>query len=69
MVPDLYVHLEAFPLTPNGKVQRRALPAPTIASGGQGRPRGHACAVSPNANTAAASRPTVTTLRRIRPGV
>ena len=32
MVPDTYMQLEDMPLTPNGKVNRRALPAPIIRS-------------------------------------
>jgi hypothetical protein len=34
MIPDVFVMLDAFPLTPNGKVDRNALPAPESRSRG-----------------------------------
>ncbi len=39
MVPDVYVPLAAFPLSPNGKIDRRALPPPYEAERGPGEHR------------------------------
>ena len=33
MIPSCFVEMEAFPLTPNGKIDRKALPAPSMEDG------------------------------------
>ena len=39
MVPTTFVHLQAWPLTPNGKLDRRALPDPVTLDGAKHRPQ------------------------------
>ncbi|HZF87479.1 non-ribosomal peptide synthetase [Streptomyces sp.] len=38
MIPSYFVRIDRIPLTPNGKADRRALPAPATASGAEGAP-------------------------------
>ena len=38
MVPSVYIHLDNMPMTPNGKIDRKALPEPDISSGIQNVP-------------------------------
>ncbi|MET9950594.1 amino acid adenylation domain-containing protein [Streptomyces sp. NPDC006339] len=38
MIPSYFVRIDRVPLTPNGKADRRALPAPATASGADGAP-------------------------------
>src|SRR5690606_1332127 len=40
MVPSVFVHLERLPMTANGKVDRRALPAPSMEDEAATRPGG-----------------------------
>jgi amino acid adenylation domain-containing protein len=46
MIPSLFVALEKMPLTPNGKIDRRALPPPDVAARGAG-----AAHVAPRSDT------------------